>query len=234
MIDSFLHGLKRTGERVQRRGEEVAQSARLRVDIFQLNRELDTLYARLGRAYHGSASVSVLEDIRADIRRVEEEIASRERLMTELTSAPVETAGVGGPNTAATLSPFAVSPAGASLQHSEPPPAQAALSVWREKEAARMSELKQGPITDTTGRPDGENADPTTTAGGDPHNNPLTRHQNAPTDPHDAGQGDKLEPGDKTASTGNEAARDEMFRHQNHLHEGEMATRDPDPLASKD
>ncbi|GGR14607.1 hypothetical protein [Deinococcus ruber] len=234
MIDSFLHGLKRTGERVQRRGEEVAQSARLRVDIFQLNRELDALYARLGRAYHGSASVSVLEDIRADIGRVEEEISSRERLMTELTSTPVEAAGVGGPKSAANPSPFAVSPSGASLQHSEPPPAQAALSVWREKEAARMSELKQGPTTDTTGRPDGENADPTTTAGGDPHNNPLTQHQSAPTEPHESGQGDKLQPGEKTASMGNEAARDEMVRHRDLLKEGEMATRDPDPLASKD
>ena len=232
MIDSFLLGLRRTGERVQRRGEEVAQSARLRVDIFQLHRELDALYARLGRAYHGSAAVSVLEEIRADIGRVEEEIASRERLMTELTTPPVETAGVSVSKSAAKPSPFAVAPAPPTS--TEPQPAQTALSVWREKEAARMSELKEGPITDTTGRPDGENADPTTTAGGDPHNNPLTRHQNAPTEPHESGQGDKLQPGAKTASMGNEAARDEMFRHENTLKEGEMASRDPDPLASKD
>ena len=231
MIDSFLHGLRRTGERVQRRGEEVAQSARLRVDLFQLNRELDALYARLGRAYHGSAAVSVLEDIRADIARVEDEITGRERLMAELTSVPAETARVPAEPGKKAASPFAVTLAPAPT---DPQPAQTALSVWREKEATRMTELKQGPVTDATGRPDGENADPTTTAGGDPHNNPLTRHQNAPTDPHESGQGDKLEPGDKTASMGNEAARDEMFRHDNTLKEGAMATLDPDPLASKD
>ncbi len=84
MIDGFLNTLRKTGERVQRRGEEVAQAARLRLDIFQLNRELDALYARLGRAYHGNASVASLEEIRAEIGRVDEEIAARERLLTEL------------------------------------------------------------------------------------------------------------------------------------------------------
>ncbi|SMB90326.1 hypothetical protein SAMN00790413_00725 [Deinococcus hopiensis KR-140] len=82
--------VRRGAERVQRRGEEVAQSTRLRLEVFQLNRELDSLYARLGRSYHGGADAEMLEGIREEIRRVDEEIQARERLITELNAEPVE------------------------------------------------------------------------------------------------------------------------------------------------
>ena len=101
--------------------------------------------------------------------------------------------------------------------------------------------LKTGPATDATGRPDGEDADstrtaPSTTAGGNPHSSPyaIPGGQAAATNPNEAGTGDKLQPTDNTASMGNEAARDGMVRRDNHLKEGQMATLDPDPLASKD
>ena len=281
MIDGFLNTLRKTGERVQRRGEEVAQGARLRLDIFQLGRELDALYARLGRAYHGNATVSTLEEVRAEIARVDEEIAARELLLAELgtdlntsgePSAGTEAAGA-PVNLIKALtpapSPFAV-PTGAQVGGTEPgqpdvrtdqitdaritdaqttdtqtTDPQTALSVWREKEAARMSdenaELKTGPATDATGRPDGEDADPTrnapsTPAGGDLHSGPyaIPGGQSAATNPNEAGTGDKLQPTADTASMGNEAARDGMVRQGNHLKEGQMATLDPDPLASKD
>ena len=278
MIDGFLNTLRKTGERVQRRGEEVAQGARLRLDIFQLGREQGEMYARLGRAYHGNAAVSTLEEIRAEIARVDEEIAARERLMAEL-GADMNTSGESSAGVDAGVpvnlikarmpapSPFVVA-TGAHLSGTEPNPPdirtgqttdaqitdtqttdtrttdpQTALSVWREKEAARMSDenLKTGPATDATGRPDGEDADPTrtapsTTAGGDPHSSPyaIPGGQAAATNPNEAGNGDKLQPTDDTASMGNEAARDGMVRLDNHLKEGRMATLDPDPLASKD
>ena len=270
MIDGFLSTLRKTGERVQRRGEEVAQGARLRLDIFQLGRELDALYARLGRAYHGNAEVSTLEEIRAEIARVDEEIAARELLMTELgaelDSSRAEPVGAAAgqvnlvkPSTPA-ASPFAVAApvpqtartevSDTVIAHQEtqteevqPREAQTALSVWREKEAARMSDenlkagpLTSGPATDATGRPDGEDDDPTTTTGGDLHSGPyaIPGGQAAATNPNEAGTGDKLQPTDNTASMGNEAARDEMVRRDNHLKEGQMAALDPDPLASKD
>ena len=275
MIDGFLSTLRKTGERVQRRGEEVAQGARLRLDIFQLGRELDALYARLGRAYHGNAEVSTLEEIRAEITRVDEEIAARELLMTELgvelDSSRAEPMGAAAgqvnlvkPSTP-TVSPFAVAApvlytartevSDTVIAHQEtqteevqPREAQTALSVWREKEAARMSDenlkagsLTSGPATDATGRPDGEDADPTRTvsthiAGADPHSSPyaIPGGQAAATNPNEAGTGDKLQPTDNTASMGNEAARDEMVRRDNHLKEGQMAALNPDPLASKD
>ena len=84
MLDNILSTVKKGAERVQRRGEEVASATRLRVEIFSLGRELDGLFARLGRSYHAGADIDVLNGVREDIRRVEEEIRARERLITEL------------------------------------------------------------------------------------------------------------------------------------------------------
>lgn len=84
MLDNILNSVKRGAEKVQRRGEEVAQSARLRLEIYQLARELDGLYARLGRAYHAGADQAVLDELRDDVGRLNEEIESREQLIAEL------------------------------------------------------------------------------------------------------------------------------------------------------
>lgn len=88
MMDNILNTVKRVSERVQRRGEEVAQVARLRMELFGLGRELDGAYARLGRAYNSGSDVDLLQGIRGDIARVEEEIAARERLIAELGADP--------------------------------------------------------------------------------------------------------------------------------------------------
>lgn len=87
MLDNILNSVRRGAGRVQRRGEEVAQGARLRVEVFQLTRELDTLYARLGRSYHAGAAPEVLSGIQDDLHRVDEEISARERLLRELDQA---------------------------------------------------------------------------------------------------------------------------------------------------
>ena len=84
MLDNILNTVRQGVEKVQRRGEEVTQVARLRVEVFQLGRELDSHFARLGRAYHGGAETDLLEGIRDEIRRVEADIESRERLIAEL------------------------------------------------------------------------------------------------------------------------------------------------------
>ncbi|MFC4638099.1 hypothetical protein [Deinococcus hohokamensis] len=88
MLDNLLNSVRRGAERVQRRGEEVAQVTRLRLEAFQLGRELDSAYARLGRAYHAGGDMELLQGVRAEIRRIEEEIAARERLITELGGDP--------------------------------------------------------------------------------------------------------------------------------------------------
>ncbi|MHA0033438.1 hypothetical protein [Deinococcus sp. PESE-13] len=84
MLDNILNSVRQGVEKVQRRGEEVTQVARLRVEVFQLGRELDSHFARLGRAYHGGADTDLLQGIRDEIRRVEADIESRERLIAEL------------------------------------------------------------------------------------------------------------------------------------------------------
>ena len=84
MLDNVLNSLRRGAVRVQRRGEDVAHSARMRVEIYQLSREQDSLYARLGRAYHNKADAAVLDALSADVRRLDEEISARERLIAEL------------------------------------------------------------------------------------------------------------------------------------------------------
>lgn len=88
MLDNLLNTVKKGAEKVQRRGEEVAQVARLKMEIFQLSRELDGQYARLGRAYHDGKEVDILTGIREEIRHTEEEIKARERLITELGETP--------------------------------------------------------------------------------------------------------------------------------------------------
>lgn len=84
MLDNIVNVVRRGAERVQRRGEEVAQVTRLRMEVFQLSRELDAHYARLGRAYHTGAHLTDLQSIREDIRRTEEEKAQREHLISTL------------------------------------------------------------------------------------------------------------------------------------------------------
>ncbi|WP_051363453.1 hypothetical protein [Deinococcus murrayi] len=95
MLDNIFDTVRRGAERVQRRGEEVAQSARLRVEVFTLTRELDTLYARLGRAYHAGADAAILAGIQEELRRVDEEISARERLIAELSAQDEESVEAG-------------------------------------------------------------------------------------------------------------------------------------------
>lgn len=97
MLDNLLNSVRRGAGRVQRRGEEVAQTTRLRLEVFQLTRELDALYARLGRSYHGGADLGVLQGVQGDIRRVDEEISARERLIRELSHEPGEGDPASGP-----------------------------------------------------------------------------------------------------------------------------------------
>ncbi|THF88032.1 hypothetical protein E7T09_02080 [Deinococcus sp. KSM4-11] len=120
MLDSILNTVRRGAERVQRRGEEVAHVARLRVEVFQLGRELDSLYARLGRSFHAGAEVSVLQGVRDDIARVEEEIRARERLIQELGDPPESDVGT-GPAPALTPSAPSTPLEGTTMTRTEPP-----------------------------------------------------------------------------------------------------------------
>ncbi|UBV42061.1 hypothetical protein LAJ19_10495 [Deinococcus taeanensis] len=220
MLDNILNTVKRGAERVQRRGEEVASATRLRVEVFSLSRELDALYARLGRSYHAGADLDVLTGIREEIRGVEEEIRARERLITELGSetepdpaAPVTAA----PDTSSTPSADAAGPAvtpSAVTFTDRPGPTELNIpdAVPRPAQEARM------PDNDPYHTP----ADRT----------PEERPAGAPTSPDPTMQhsDERIVPGDARAGVALENERDKVFRHQNHLDEGKAASRDPDPL----
>lgn len=204
MLDNILNTVKRGAERVQRRGEEVAHATRLRMEVFQLSRELDALYARLGRSYHAGAEVEVLNGVREDIRRVEEEIRARERLITELGAEPEQ--DMPGPATDTGLVSAATP---ASAPRTEPTVPAAVPHPTQHPTPHPTPEVRMTKDTDTPV--------PTTPVPTTP--DPTVQHSD-----------EKLPLGDQTASMGKEAARDDMARHQNTIEEGKAASRNPDPL----
>lgn len=203
MLDNILNTVKRGAERVQRRGEEVAHATRLRMEVFQLSRELDALYARLGRSYHAGADVEVLSGVREDIRRVEEEIRARERLITELGADAEPDMPAPGPATDTGLV-SAATPGSTPAPRTEPTVPAAVPHPTQHPSPHPTPEVRMTKDTDTP--------IPTTP-------DPTVQHSD-----------EKLPLGDQTASMGNEAARDDMARHQNTIEEGKAASRNPDPL----
>lgn len=246
MLDNILNSLQRGAERVQRRGEEVAQVARLRLEIFQLGRELDGHFARLGRAYHARAEKDTLGGIQDEIRRAEEEISARERLISELGEDPKADGemtvytpdGVGrvsAQEDAAAQASVSNRPnftgtdavTGVSAQATEP-------SIPAPVPRPQQPTIPQEVTTMTNPRPDKEKLEQQR---GQIDLNQTDRSH------HDAADGDYtspdptvqhadelLEPGDKTASMGKEAERDKFTRHAEILEEGKRASEKPDPL----
>jgi hypothetical protein len=188
MLDNILDTVRRGAEKVQRRGEEVAQVARLRMEVFQLGRELDGTYGRLGRAYHGGAQPDQMAEVQVEIRRLEGEIQARERLIAELGSVPDEagTVRVEPDYPVATPTETAAPRTAPNVPAAVPHPGQ------------EVSMTKN----DVPTTPD-----------------PTMQHSD-----------ERLVPGDKTASMGDEAARDEMVRHRESVAEGKAASKNPDPL----
>ncbi|GGM03134.1 hypothetical protein [Deinococcus aerophilus] len=207
MLDNILNSVRRGAERVQRRGEEVAHVTRLRLEVFQLGRELDGLFARLGRAYHSGAEAGVLEGVQQDIRRVEEEISARERLISELGDDPHEAGDV---TVYAPGDPAAQ--AAGNRPNFTPHPPQEPNMTRPDKE---QLEQQRGQInlnqTDRSHH-DASQGDYTSP-------DPTVQHSD-----------ELLEPGDKTAGVAREAERDKAFRHANSLDEAKRASENPDPL----
>ncbi|MBZ9714085.1 hypothetical protein [Deinococcus multiflagellatus] len=203
MLDNILNTVKRGAERVQRRGEEVAHAARLRMEIFQLGRELDALYARLGRSYHAGAPADVLSGIQEEVRRLEDEIRARERLMAELNTEP-EPAADAAPGG---LSPRPATPPGAATEPTVPD----AMPRPHHQEATMTD--RDPYVTPADHTPDERPAGVPTTP------DPTMQHSDK-----------RLEPGDHRAGVALEGEREKQFRHDNTIEEGKMASRNPDPL----
>ncbi|MBB6016422.1 hypothetical protein ACFP9V_08960 [Deinococcus radiopugnans] len=242
MLDNILNSVKRGAERVQRRGEEVAQVARLRLEVFQLGREVDSHFARLGRAYHAGAEPDTLSGIQDEIRRAEEEIGARERLISELGEEPQAEGemtvyspdGVGRvgvePVTTNSVKP-SVHP---SSTTSDVPVAGTEPNIPASVPHPQQPTFQQEVSIMTNPRPDKERLEQQR---GEIDLNQTDRSH------HDASQGDYtapdptvqhadelLKPGDDTAGVALEAERDKVFRHKNTLEEGKRASAEPDPL----
>ena len=192
MLDNILDTVRRGAEKVQRRGEEAAQVARLRMEVFQLGRELDGTYGRLGRAYHGGAQPDQLAELQVKIRRLEGEIQARERLITELGSLPDEP----GTQSVEAAPPVHVTPV---TPRPSPSPTVSTVPAAVPHPGQEVSTMTKNDVPTT---PD-----------------PTMQHSD-----------ERLVPGDKTASQGNEAARDEMVRRRESIDEGKAASKNPDPL----
>lgn len=215
MLDNILSAVRGGVEKVQRRSEEVTLVARLKLETYQLGRELEGHYARLGRAYHSGMDRDLLAVIQEDVRRTEEEIHSREALIAELGSdadAAPEAAGQSDAAPAAAAAPVRAAPASPD---SVPP--VAGPSASGPTGLADQASFPSRPIPSaapeiTMTKDDTQNPVPTTA-------DPTVQHSD-----------ERLTPGDATASMGKEAERDKMVRHDNMVEEGKEASKNPDPL----
>ncbi|MBB6099598.1 hypothetical protein HNR42_003051 [Deinobacterium chartae] len=84
LLDNIATTLRKGLEVAKTRGEEAASAAKIRYEIFNLNRELDATYNRLGRAYHAGGDLLTLQPLRDEIDRLSAEISAREKALAEV------------------------------------------------------------------------------------------------------------------------------------------------------
>lgn len=92
LLDNLKKNLSKGYEFAREKGELGARVARVRLDILNLNRERDVLFARLGRSYYfGRNDSSALEPIVRELERVHATIRDRESVLAQLLQpAPAE------------------------------------------------------------------------------------------------------------------------------------------------
>lgn len=79
VLDSLKETLLSRTEGLRQRGEQLAHTAKLKMEVMSYSRDLESLYARLGRAYHHRKDAEILHLIEQEIRQLEADIALRER-----------------------------------------------------------------------------------------------------------------------------------------------------------
>ena len=92
LLDNLKKNLSKGYEFAKEKGELGARVTRVRLDILNLNRERDVLFARLGRSYYfGRNDSSALEPIMRELERVHATIRDRESVLAQLLQpAPAE------------------------------------------------------------------------------------------------------------------------------------------------
>jgi hypothetical protein len=92
LLENLKKNLSKGYEFAKEKGELGARVTRVRLDILNLNRERDVLFARLGRSYYfGRNDSSALEPIVRELERVHATIRDRESVLAQLLQpAPAE------------------------------------------------------------------------------------------------------------------------------------------------
>jgi hypothetical protein len=121
LLENLKKNLSKGYEFAKEKGELGARVTRVRLDILNLNRERDVLFARLGRSYYfGRNDSSALEPIVRELERVHATIRDRESVLAQLLQpAPAELPVLVG-NDDIQVNDFAADNAGETEQKPEP------------------------------------------------------------------------------------------------------------------
>ncbi len=92
LLDDIAGGLKKGLDYAKEKGELGAKIAQVRLDLVNLARERDGLYARLGKMYFTNRDDTArLEPIIVELQRVLAEVRKREEALDKLNEKPDET-----------------------------------------------------------------------------------------------------------------------------------------------
>lgn len=83
-LDNLAKGLKSALDVAKTKGEEAAQYTKLRYDIFQLNRDLDTVFGKLGKQVFTANTLEGTGEFFAEVRRLQAELAQKEEELREV------------------------------------------------------------------------------------------------------------------------------------------------------
>lgn len=98
LLDDIAGGLKKGLDYAKEKGELGAKIAQLRLELVNLTRERDGLYARLGKMYFTNRDDTArLEPIIVDLQRVLAEVRKREEALDKLGEKPEETPAQAAP-----------------------------------------------------------------------------------------------------------------------------------------
>ncbi|GGJ33774.1 hypothetical protein [Deinococcus roseus] len=83
-LDNLAKGLKNALDVAKTKGEEAAQYSKARYELFQLNRDLDATYNKLGKQVFNSNTLEGTGEFFAEVRRLQAEIAQKEEDLREI------------------------------------------------------------------------------------------------------------------------------------------------------
>jgi flagellar hook-associated protein FlgK len=87
-FDDIAKTLKQGLDTASKKGGEMAQAARLRVDLFNQNRDLESAYNKLGKAVYTGADALEQSALRLEIDKMKAEVARLEQELRDIGEDP--------------------------------------------------------------------------------------------------------------------------------------------------